>query len=567
MPRVVRECGDAGILGLIILSAGFKETGEAGRALEAEIRAEQARFPGMRILGPNCLGVIIPGSNLNISFAAGMPKAGHIAFISQSGALCTSVLDWAIEGKIGFSYFVSVGNALDVDFGDLIDYFGEDDATKSIILYIESIGQARKFMTAARAFARTKPILAYKAGRFAESAQAAASHTGALASEDAVYDAAFQRSGLARVFDIGEIFDCAALLGRNKLPRGARLGIITNAGGPGVMATDALIAENGELAKLSEKTVSELNGNLPEFWSHSNPVDVLGDATSKRIEKAAQIVLADSGVDAVLIILTPQAMTNPTATARAISKLAETTPKPVLAAWLGGQAMREGISIFTDAGVPVYRTPEQAIRAFMTLVAYARNLETLYETPQDIPIEFTLDRTEIRRRFLSAHHAPGATLTEEASKELIAAYGIATAQPRAAASADDAVRLAAATGYPVVLKIHSPDITHKTDVGGVALNLEDEAMVRGAFDRIVGAARARRPDAHIAGVTVQPMIQVRDGVELILGVKKDPVFGTVMLAGAGGVTAELFGDRALGFPPLNERLALRMLESCASGRS
>ncbi len=561
VPRLVRACGDAGIFGLIIMSSGFREIGAAGRALEEQIRVEASRFDGMRILGPNCLGFIVPGSSLNVSFASGMPRPGNIAFISQSGALCTSVLDWALEGKIGFSNFVSIGNTLDVGFGDLIDYFGEDETTKSIILYVESLQHARKFMTAARAFARTKPIIAYKAGRFPESAAAAASHTGAMASEDAVYDAAFQRAGLARVFDLGDIFDCAELIGRNKYPRGPNLGIVTNAGGPGVSATDTLIASGGVLAKLSETTMGKLNESLPASWSHGNPVDVLGDANSKRIEKVTQIMLEDPGVNAVLVILTPQAMTNPTATAKAIGKLAATTRKPLLAAWLGGQSMRESIPILIDSGIAAYRIPEDAIRAFMTLVDYQRNLEALYETPKDVPLELPIDRSELRERFFAEHAGSADVLTEDASKSLIEVYGIPTTRPFPAKTSGEAAKTADRIGYPVVLKINSPDITHKTDIGGVVLDLEGTEMVRAAFDRIMASATSRRPDARISGVTVQRMVKIRDTVEMILGIKKDPVFGTVMMVGMGGTGAELFADRALGFPPLNERLAKRMLES------
>lgn len=561
VPRIVRECGEADIMGLIIMSAGFKETGAAGKELEKQIKTEAARFEGMRIIGPNCMGIIVPASKLNISFASGIPKAGHVAFISQSGALCTTVLDWAMEGKIGFSHFVSIGNTIDVDFGDLIDYFGEDENTKSIILYIESIERARKFMTAARAFARTKPILAYKAGRFPQSAQAAASHTGAMASEDAVYDAAFQRIGLARVLDIGDIFDCAGLIGRNKMPLGPHLGIVTNGGGPGVMATDALLAANGVLAQLCDSTLTQLNENLPPSWSHGNPIDVLGDANSKRIEKATQIVLHDPGVDAVLVILTPQAMTNPTATALSIGKLAETNSKPILAAWLGGQMMREGIQILIDKGIAAYRTPEQAIGAFMTLVTYARNLQTLYDTPKDLPVDFSLDREKLRKEYVTRHFIKSDILSEELSKSLISAYGIGTVRPFPAKSAAEAVQTARTLGYPVVLKILSPDISHKTDVGGVALNLGDDEMVKTAFEKMIPAVKERAPQARIEGVTVQSMVVARDAIELIIGIKKDPVFGTVMMAGMGGIGAELLGDRSLGFPPLNERLARRMLES------
>lgn len=561
VPGIVKECGEFGIRGIIIMSAGFRETGEEGRRMEDLIAAGIRNFDGMRVIGPNCLGIIVPSLKLNASFAAGMPGTGNIAFISQSGALCTSVLDWAMEGKIGFSQFVSIGNSLDVEFGDLIDYFGEDENTHCIILYIESIQNPRKFMTAARAFARKKPIIVYKAGRFPESAQVAASHTGAMASEDAVYDAAFQRAGLARVYEIGDIFSVAEMIGRNKFPRGPRLGIITNAGGPGVMATDALIAANGILAELSDETIARLNENLPSYWSHGNPVDVLGDARAKRIAKATRIVLEDEGVDAVLVILTPQAMTNPDATAREISALVPATGKPILAAWLGGYSMHGADDILVENGIPSYKTPEQAIRAFMTMVAYNRNLETLYETPRDVPVEFTLDRQQLRDSFDQVIAGHGAILPEIISKTILENFGISTTRPFFAAGAGEAAEVAARIGYPVVLKIHSPDITHKSDMGGVQLNLGTENMVRAAFERIMESVKNRCPQARIEGVTVQRMAPLKDSVEMILGIKKDNVFGTVLMAGMGGITAELFGDKALGFPPLNERLARHMIES------
>lgn len=561
VPGVVRSCGEAGILGLIIISAGFREAGESGKELEMQLRAEFQKFPGMRIIGPNCLGIIVPDQSLNISFASGMPKIGHIAFVSQSGALCTSVLDWALDENVGFSYFVSIGNALDVDFGDLIDYFGEDEKTHSIIQYVESIGNARRFMTAARAFARTKPIVTFKSGRFPESSAAAASHTGAMAGEDAVYDAAFQRAGIARVFDMGEIFDCADLIGRKKIPKGPRLAIITNAGGPGVIATDALIAANGDLAKLSAESISQLNANLPESWSHGNPIDVLGDARANRIAKAMQIVLADTGVDAMLVILTPQAMTNPLAIAKAVSQLAESTSKPILAAWLGGASMREGIRHLNETGVASYATPEQAVRAFMTLVAYSRNLDILHETPRDIPVQFTLDRAILRDQFRELLPKSGSILTEDASKRILEAYGISTARPVMASSEDAAVSCAESMGFPVVMKILSPDITHKTDVGGVELNLSGSDEVRSAWQRMMTSVTQKCPDARIEGVLMQKMHATQGGIEMILGTKKDAVFGTIIMVGMGGITAELMRDFSLGFPPLNERLARRMLES------
>jgi len=561
VPGLVRECGQAGIMGIIIMSAGFRETGPEGLKLEQQIKQQLKQFPDMRILGPNCLGIIVPPANLNISFAPAIPPKGHVAFISQSGALCTSVLDWALEEKIGFSFFISIGNAIDVDFNDLIDYFGEDQITKSIILYIESINRPGKFMTAARAFALTKPIVAYKAGRFPESAEVAASHTGAMAAEDNIYDAAFQRIGVARVFNLGEIFDCAELIGRQKSPKGPRLAVVTNAGGPGVMATDALIDENGTLAQLSEETLTQLNENLPPAWSHGNPVDVLGDARSKRIAKAARIVLKDPGVDAILVILTPQAMTNPTTTAKAIAEISNETKKPILAAWMGGERMQAGIQLLNEAGVPTYKTPEQGVRAFMTLVAYSRNLQALYETPKDIPVQFPQGRKKLRDTLIPLVSGKQPILSEEDSKKLLSGYGIPVTIPQLATSPDEAVKKAEETGYPVVLKIHSPDITHKTDVGGVVLDIQDKAGVRTAYNNIVTASGKKRPNAKILGVTVQPMLKTASGVELILGTKKDPVFGAVIMVGMGGITAELFKDRALGFPPLNERLARRMLES------
>jgi acetyltransferase len=561
VPALVYECGEKGILGIIIMSSGFKESGEVGRKLEDEIKKIRLKYKGMRILGPNCLGLISPANKLNISFASAMPKSGNIAFISQSGALCTSVLDWALEGKIGFSHVISIGNSMDVDFGDLIDYLGEDETTKSIILYIESISDARKFMTAARSFARSKPIIAYKAGRFAESAEVAASHTGALASEDSVYKAAFRRIGMARVYDIGDIFDCVELIGRNKIPKGSRLGIVTNAGGPGVIATDALIANNGKLARLSDATMKNLNVYLPPSWSHGNPVDVLGDARSKRVAKATTFVLEDAEVDAVLVILTPQAMTNPGATAKAIGELSASTQKPILTAWLGGMAMKESIKIFNDHNIPTYKTPEQAVRAFMTLVDYAKNLEALYETPLDIPVEFSLDRDKFRAKFNKIISQQGDILSEELSKKLIEAYGIPATVPYPSENIEEAIQHTDKTGYPVVLKIDSPDITHKSDAGGVILNIDSPELLRESFRNIIISAKKYNPDAKINGATVQKMVNTKDAVELIVGIKKDPVFGTIIMVGMGGTAAEIFKDSVIEFPPLNEKLCLKMLKS------
>ena len=564
VPGLIRSLGEVGTRGVVIISAGFREIGEEGRKLEQKIREEQARFDGMRILGPNSLGIIVPGISLNASFASATPKKGHIGFVSQSGALCTSVLDWAIDEGIGFSYFVSVGNMLDVSMADLIDYFGSATETQSIILYIESITEAREFMSAARAFARTKPIVAYKAGRFAESAQAAASHTGAMAGVDAVYEAAFQRAGIERIFQIEDMFDVAELLARQQPAKGDRLAIITNAGGPGVMTTDALIERNGELAVLSEQTIEKLNAILPPFWSHNNPIDVLGDAPPDRYSKTLEVVIQDKNVDAVLVILTPQAMTDSTGTAHAVAQVAARAHKPILAAWMGGSTVAEGMRILNAAGIPTYTTPEKAVRAFMHLVTYARNLSMLHETPRDIPMAFTLDRQRLRKLFDSILSEGSDILSENVSKAFLEAYEIPVTKPYLARSKEDAVNLARRIGYPVVMKIHSPQITHKTDVGGVVLNLSSDEAVRQAYDRITRTAAEMRPDAQILGVTVQQMVSYPNSFELILGTKKDPVFGAVIMVGMGGVAAEVFRDRALALPPLNEALARRALESLKS---
>ncbi len=592
VPQVVREAGQVGCRAVLIISAGFREAGEEGKRLEADVRAAAAEFDGLRIVGPNCLGVIAPHSGLNASFAATMPQPGHVAFVSQSGALCTAVLDWAAEQGLGFSCFASVGNMLDVGFDDLIDYLAADPQTQALMLYVESITQAREFLSAARAFTRVKPIVAYKAGRFAQSAQAAASHTGALAGVDAVYEAAFARAGIERVFEMEDLFDCAELLARQPQPPGGRLAIITNAGGPGVMATDALLASNGTLASLSPQTIERLNAALPPYWSHNNPIDVLGDAPAKRYAAAVEAVLADTGVDAVLVILTPQAMTQATETAQQViaaagrSRTRESSvevtndgslttsatgnqnypTKPVLTVWMGGPSVAEARTLFHRANVPTYSTPEQAVRAVQHLVSFANRRSLLTETPRDVAASGSVDRETIRKLIARPAGTTGESwlLAEPESKALLAAYGIPVVTPLPAASAEQAVGHARQMGYPVVLKLLSPDITHKTDVGGVKLNLKSDREVIEAFEQILQTARLKVPEARLEGVSVQPMVTTSRGFELIVGTNRDPIFGPVILVGRGGVTAEVDRDRALELPPLNERLARRMLESLRS---
>lgn len=561
VPQLVEECGEAGINGIIIMTAGFEEIGEKGRLLQEEVKKIVGKYPEMRVIGPNCMGIIAPSQNLNLSFARNVPKKGHVAFISQSGALGSALLDWAHDENIGFSYFVSIGNAMDLSIGELIDYFGQDANTKTIVLYVESIKDVRKFMTAARAFARKKPIIVYKAGRFPESAQAALSHTGAKAAEDAVYDAVFRRAGMARVYNIGNIFNFTDLIGRKHIPKGANLAIITNAGGPGVMATDNLISMRGELAELSDETITKLNAILPDFWSHGNPVDVIGDTDPKRYSDATKIVLEDENVDAILVILTPQAMTDPTETARQIVQVAEGHSKPIMAAWMGGRSIREGISVFNKAGISTFEAPEHAIEAFMTLVRYSRNLNALFETPKDVPVHFTYDRHKLRDEFNQHMQSKGSILTESDSKDFLGTYGIKTASPDIALNEREAIASAEKMGYPVVMKILSADIENKTEAGGVILNIGSEKDVKISYRSILRNIEDYNPKAKIEGVTIQAMESCRNGLEMVLGIKKDPVFGTVIQVGMGGVGSELYQDISLGFPPLNERLARLLLEN------
>lgn len=556
VPELVDQCGRVGTKGLIVVSAGFGETGEDGGKLEEEV-LRSAQPYGVRILGPNCLGVIVPHLKLNASFSAKMPQDGHVALVSQSGALCTALVEWANHDHFGFSHFVSVGGMLDIDFGDLIDYFGSDGRTRSIILYIESVTNARKFLSASRAFSRTKPIVALKSGRYQESIQAAISHTGAMAGEDLIYEAALQRAGIVRVEEISDLFNCSQIIAKQHNPSGPRLAIVTNAGGPGIMGTDFLLQHGGELAHLSSKTVEELDLILPPFWSRGNPVDVLGDASAERYQQALERVIEDPGVDGVLVILTPQAMTQPAAVARVVGQAAERTRKPVVASWMGVESVREGIEMLNRCGIPTYPTPEQAVKTFTAMYSYVRNLELLYETPKDISADFVFDKVKVRTLI---EEEESDILTEPASKSLLEAYGIPVVAAHAARSPKEAISIARRIGYPVVLKVLSPEISHKSDAGGMLLGLDSDVAVKAGYTRILEAARTHYPSKGVHGVTVQKMIREK-GYEVILGAKRDPVFGTVLLFGMGGVAAEIFQDRAVSLPPLSERLAQRLLES------
>ncbi len=568
VPKVIRQCAAAGVKGAIILSAGFKEIGPVGIELEQEILAE-ARLHQMRIVGPNCLGIMSPHNGFNATFANAIASPGNVGFISQSGALCTSILDWSFRENVGFSAFVSIGSMLDVDWGDLIYHLGDDPYTTSIAIYMESIGNAQSFLSAAREVALSKPIIVIKGGRTGAAAQAAASHTGTLAGSDDVLDAAFRRCGVLRVDTIEDLFNMTELLAKQPRPKGKRLTILTNAGGPGVLATDALIREGGQLAQLSSETISKLNEVLPTHWSHSNPIDILGDATAERYTQALKIAAADENSDGLLVILTPQAMTDATKIASQLqATVKELKGKPLLASWMGGENVAEGEAILNRAGIYTMPYPDTAAHLFNLMWKYSYNLRSLYETPVLAANGNGNSRRSQAAAILERVKATGRNLlTEYESKQLLAAYEIPTVTTEIATSEEQAVEIANTIGYPVVLKLHSESITHKTEVGGVHLNLNNADAVRKAYNSIqqtVDQNTSSLPIRYLSsdpflGVTVQPMINL-DGYELIIGSSVDAQFGAVLLFGTGGQLVEIFQDRSLALPPLNTTLARRAIE-------
>ena len=559
VPSVVSECVDAGVRAIIVISAGFKERGSKGEELERQI-LELLRGTGIRLLGPNCLGIMNPISGLNATFAPHMARSGNVAFISQSGALCTAVLDWCEKEMVGFSAFVSVGSMLDVGWGDLIDYLGNDPRTHSIVMYMESVGDARSFLSAAREVTLNKPVIVIKAGRTQAAAHAAASHTGSLTGSDEVLEAAFRRCGVLRVSTIGDLFYMAEVLAKQPRPRGPRLAIVTNAGGPGVLAADSVITNNGLLAPLSAGSMEQLNAILPPHWSHNNPVDILGDALPEKYAKVVDVVVNDANVDGLLAILCPQGMSEPTQTAERVKAYAQSTGKPVIASWMGGPEMTAGIDILHRAGIPTYPFPDTAAKIFCYMWRYSYNLRGLYETPVlRAASGHSPDRGSAEHLIRRARDAGRTILTEIESKDLLETYGIPTVETVVALNENEATQQAQSIGYPVVLKLFSETITHKTDVGGVQLDLRDEAAVRRAFRKIQDSVTEKAGAEHFLGVTVQPMVKL-DGYELIIGSSVDPQFGPVLLFGAGGQLVELFKDRALALPPLNTTLARRMIE-------
>lgn len=566
VPKIIAECVDAEVKSAIIISAGFKELGESGHKLEEEI-LQHAKRGKMPIIGPNCLGVMNPIYGLNATFAKGMALPGNLAFISQSGAMCTAVLDWSLQKRVGFSAFVSIGSMADVNWGTLIDYLGSDPHTHSLLLYMETVGDARSFMTAAREVALEKPIIIIKAGRSQAAAKAAASHTGSLAGSDEVFDAALERIGVLRVNTISELFNMAAVLAKQPRPKGPNLTIITNAGGPGVLATDAVVANKAELTSLSSEVVENLNEFLPPAWSHSNPVDILGDANAERYAKSLEVLMQDPKSHGLLLILSPQDMTDATSTAVKIKMIVQNSQKPILTSWMGGESVREGAEILSHAQIPVFEYPDDAAATFATMWRYSQNLQSLYEMPLTKQSEINegeiafFDKKFTHAKYLIQHtQKQNRTLLNEfESKQILEDYQIPIVKTVIAKTCEEAVKFAQQLEFPIVLKLFSQTITHKTDVGGVKLNLDSAEAVEKAFKEIQQSVSEKVGQEHFEGVTVQKMIK-HNGYELILGSSTDPQFGPVVLFGTGGQLVEVFKDRALAIPPLNFNLARQLMQ-------
>jgi acetyltransferase len=550
VPDIIEDCGKHGVKSAIIITAGFGEVGAAGQALEKAV-LDNARRYGIRLIGPNCLGVMRPSIGFNATFNKGSANAGNLAIISQSGALCTAILDWAQTNDVGFSSVVSLGSSADVDFGEILDYLVSDRETHSILLYIEGIRDARRFMSSLRAAARVKPVIIVKVGRHAAGSKAAMSHTASLVGSDDAFEAAVRRAGVVRVQTITQLFSAAKALSCGFHPTGNRLAIVTNGGGPGVMATDRASDLGLEMATLSDETIARLNEVLPSNWSHGNPVDVIGDAQSDRYLHAVEACLLDANVDGVLTILTPQAMTKPLEAAQVIIDLSNRYKKPLLTCWMGESQVSESRKAFAAAHKPNFRTPEPAVEVFSYLSAYHQNQKLLKQMPSPLSHHIEPDVEGARMIIEGALLERRKVLSEMESKALLSAFHIPVAQTMIAHSPNEALLIAQQLGYPVAMKVNSHNISHKSDAGGVMLNLANAQAVRAAYQEICDNIKLNRPDAVMDGVSIQPMIVKKNGRELMVGVTNDPVFGPVITFGAGGTMVEVMGDRSVTLPPLN----------------
>ncbi|MFP4560679.1 MAG: GNAT family N-acetyltransferase [Thiohalorhabdus sp.] len=565
VPGIVRECGEHGVEVAVVMSAGFGEAGAKGRRLERDLE-EYARYYGIRVLGPNCLGVIRPGRGVNATFSNNTAEPGNLALVSQSGALCTAILDWARPHQVGFSAMVSLGDAADVDFGDVLDYLALDGQTSSILLYVEGIHNARGFMSGLRSAARLKPVIVVKAGRHAAGSRAAMSHTGALVGGDDVFDSALGRAGAVRARTIDQLFAAAQMLAERPKVGGSRLGIVTNAGGPGVLATDRAVDVGVEVPELAEGTVERLNQRLPEHWSGANPLDILGDASPERYGEALSACLSDPHLDGVLAMLTPQAMTRPREAADAVVEAHRASDKPVLACWMGEEQVAPGWQRFREAQVPYFGSPEAAVEAFSYLATHRRNQEQLLQVPGPRSFRSEPDPEGARLIIEGALAEHREVLSEMESKAVLTAFGVPVLPSVEVTSANQALVMAESLGFPVAMKINSPDISHKSDVGGVRLNIGNAQAVRHAYNELLEEVARQRPEARLHGVVLERMYTHPHRRELLVGVLRDPVFGPVVSFGAGGTAVEIMRDRAVALPPLNSFLARRLVEETRISR-
>lgn len=559
VPGIIQECGEKGIRCAVIISAGFSELGDEGKELERQI-LEIARRYNLHFIGPNCLGIMRPKSHVNATFDNNYAAAGGIALVSQSGAICAGILDWAVDKDIGFSSIISMGNCIDLDFGDVLEYLALDPETKSILLYIEGVHYPRRFLSGLRAAARVKPVIALKAGRNDSGARAVHSHTGALVGDDMVFTAALSRGGAVRVNSIEQLFTAAEVLSSDYRAKGDRLLIITNGGGAGVMAADHATELALSLPSPSEKTMKELNKILPPQWSHQNPVDILGDATPERYRATIEAGFKDENNDGVLTILVPIAMTHPHKVAREICEFAQHIHKPLLTCWMGEKQVKSSRKLFSDKKIPCYSTPEEAVEAFSYLANYHKSQQLLVQVPPPLMPETRFDVRGAELIINAALAEQRKILTTMESKAILSAFSIPVSQTLETHSPSEALLAAESVGFPVVMKISSPDITHKQDVGGVKLNLKDGESVRMAFDRMLKKVKARKPDAKISGITVEHMYKNPNYRELMIGVVRDKVFGPVIAFGMGGSLVEVIQDRAIALPPLNSFLAQELIK-------
>jgi acetyltransferase len=560
VPALIRNCGEHQIPAAIVLSAGFGELEGVGKQLEHQL-LEEAKRHHIRILGPNCLGLMRPSIGLNATFSNNVAQPGSLALISQSGALCTAILDWAGAHQIGFSCMASVGDAADVEFGDILDYLATDPETRSILMYVEGIRDARRFMSGLRAAARMKPVIVIKSGRHAEGSRAAMSHTGSLVGSDDVFDAALQRAGVVRANTIEQLFAAAQLLSNHPKVRGSnRLAIITNAGGPGVMATDCAVEQHVKIAQLSPATIEHLDTVLPKHWSRNNPVDILGDATPERYEAAVGACLADDQIDGLLVMLTPQAMTDPTGAADAVIRAAEGVKKPLLTCWLGETQVRAGREVFSARKIPTFINPESALEAFGFLTQFRRNQDMLMQAPGPLAELDSPDVEGARLIIEGALSEKRSLLSGMETRALLRAFNIPMLPAMIARSPNEALAAAEYLGFPVALKIMSPDITHKSDVGGVRLNINRAQAVRHVYNEMMEQVQAAAPNARLEGVSIEKMYRSASGREVLVGVIDDPVFGPVISFGAGGTAVEIMRDRAIALPPLNDHIARSLIK-------